>query len=487
MVALVIIPLLTVMFQPLEFRRTEKLVSKLSVPFNRIMDAIQEKYIALFHKTRTRKKRALAVMVALMALSALFIRSNGMEMLPKFDSGVSYVTIEMVPGTTLEKTEEAVGKIEDYLLQIEEVVSFDSRIGYEEGNIQQGDFGIMGSDQAMITINLSSRKERSLSIWDFQEKLRDEIETIPDLNRFVVKEKGGTAVTGASAPIAIKVTGEDLDVLYHLADETVQRVANVDGTTNVFTSYNNDYRQMSLQLDKERLSELGLTSASVSTQLYGRMEGIDATSMTLGRDESIDVRVGFSGDSSSDLDYLMDTYLTTPLGIRIPLSEVASIKIENRANMVERENMSYTVNINGFTEDRAFSHVVAEIQEEIDKMDLPKGYSIEFSGEQQTLTDSVGDMAFLISLAIVFVYLILVPQFRSFLHPVTIMAAIPMVVIGIAPALGLTGKYMSMPVLLGFILLAGTVVNNSILLVAAINENRYSWYASTCTSTRIGL
>jgi multidrug efflux pump subunit AcrB len=81
-------------------------------------------------------------------------------------------------------------------------------------------------------------------------------------------------------------------------------------------------------------------------------------------------------------------------------------------------------------------------------------------------------MAFLISLAIVFVYLILVPQFRSFLHPVTIMAAIPMVVIGIAPALGLTGKYMSMPVLLGFILLAGTVVNNSILLVAAINENR---------------
>jgi len=472
MVALVIIPLLTVMFQPLEFRRTEKLVSKLSVPFNRIMDAIQEKYIALFHKTRTRKKRALAVMVALMALSALFIRSNGMEMLPKFDSGVSYVTIEMVPGTTLEKTEEAVGKIEDYLLQIEEVVSFDSRIGYEEGNIQQGDFGIMGSDQAMITINLSSRKERSLSIWDFQEKLRDEIETIPDLNRFVVKEKGGTAVTGASAPIAIKVTGEDLDVLYHLADETVQRVANVDGTTNVFTSYNNDYRQMSLQLDKERLSELGLTSASVSTQLYGRMEGIDATSMTLGRDESIDVRVGFSGDSSSDLDYLMDTYLTTPLGVRIPLREVASIKVENRANMVERENMSYTVNINGFTEDRAFSHVVSEIQEEIDKMDLPKGYSIEFSGEQQTLTDSVGDMAFLISLAIVFVYLILVPQFRSFLHPVTIMAAIPMVVIGIAPALGLTGKYMSMPVLLGFILLAGTVVNNSILLVAAINENR---------------
>jgi len=168
----------------------------------------------------------------------------------------------------------------------------------------------------------------------------------------------------------------------------------------------------------------------------------------------------------------MDTYLTTPLGVRIPLGEVASIQVENRANMVERENMSYTVNISGFTEGRAFSHVVSEIQDEIDRMVLPMGYSIEFSGEQQTLTDSVGDMVFLISLAIVFVYLILVPQFKSFLHPITIMAAIPMVVIGIAPALALTGKYMSMPVLLGLILLAGTVVNNSILLVSAINDNR---------------
>ncbi len=472
MVALLIIPLLTVMFQPLQFTRTEKLVSVFSKPFNKFMDSVMEKYVSLFHKVSKRKKRTLVVMVVLMGISAMFIISNGMEMLPKFDSGVSYVTIEMVPGTPLAKTEEAVGILEDYLLEVNEVVSFDSRIGYEEGNMQQGDFGIMGSDQAMITMNLTSRKERSLSIWEFQVALREKIEEIPDINRYVVKEKGGTAVTGASAPIAIKVTGEDLDVLYHIAEEAVDSIREVPGTTNIFTSFNNDYRQMSLKLDSERLSELGLTSASVSAQLYGRMEGIDATSMTIGTNDSIDVKVGYDGDSTSNLEYLMDTYLTTPLGVRIPLNEVARIEVENRSNIVERENMSYTVNINGFTEDRAFSHVVSDIQAEIDSMDLPKGYGIEFSGEQKTLTDSVGDMAFLISLAIVFVYLILVPQFKSFLHPVTIMAAIPMVVIGIAPALALTGKYMSMPVLLGFILLAGTVVNNSILLVAAINESR---------------
>jgi multidrug efflux pump subunit AcrB len=473
-VALVMIPLLTVMLHPFSFRRSEKLVSALSVPFNRYMDKIMEKYLILFKKASGMKKQVLAVMLVLMLLSALFIRLNGMEMLPKFDSGVTYVTLEMVPGTQISKTEEAVSAVESYLANNAMVVSFDSRIGYEEGNMQQGDFGVMGKDQALITVNLTSRKERSTTIWEFQDDLRRKIEEIPDVNRYVVKEKGGTAVTGASAPIAVRLSGEDLDVLYHLADQAVKRINEVPGTTNIFTSFNDKYLQMSLNLDGNRMAELGLTSASVSRQIYGRMEGIEASQMTIDGDKSVDIKVGFSGDINSDQEYLLDTYLTTAHGVKVPLSEIANISVDNRANLVERDNMSYSVNINGFTDERAFSHVVADIQDELDKIELPKGYRIEFSGEQKTLTDSVGDMAFLLSLAIIFVYLILVPQFKSFVHPITIMSAIPMVVIGIAPALFVTGKYMSMPVLLGLILLAGTVVNNSILLVDAINLNRKS-------------
>jgi multidrug efflux pump subunit AcrB len=96
---------------------------------------------------------------------------------------------------------------------------------------------------------------------------------------------------------------------------------------------------------------------------------------------------------------------------------------------------------------------------------MPEGYRAGMTGEQEALTEAMGDMLFLMALAIVFVYLLLVPQFKSFLHPITIMAVIPLVMIGVAPALGLTNKYISMPVLLGLILLAGTVVNNAILLL----------------------
>ncbi|MGB4438198.1 MAG: efflux RND transporter permease subunit, partial [Sedimentibacter sp.] len=135
-------------------------------------------------------------------------------------------------------------------------------------------------------------------------------------------------------------------------------------------------------------------------------------------------------------------------------------------------DLEYTIDILGYTHSRAFSHITKDINKVIKGYPLPSGYSIELTGEQQSMSDSAKDMMFLLSLSVILVYLILVPQFKSFMHPVTVMASIPLVVIGIAPALGLTGKYISMPVLLGFILLVGTVVNNAILLVEFINERK---------------
>ncbi|MDY0236387.1 MAG: efflux RND transporter permease subunit [Gudongella sp.] len=471
-VALLMIPLLTVILDPFKFKKMERVLSTFTKPFNRFMDTLLEKYLLLSRWVLKHKKSTLLILLALLIASGAFIKLNGMEMLPKFDSGVSYITLEMSPGTPLDETSLTVSLLEDYLKQQPEVDSFDSRIGYEKGSIQQGDFGIMGTDQAMITVNLFSRKERSKSIWEFQEELRKEIELLPGLNRYVVKEKGGTAVTGAAAPLQLMIKGDEPEVLYNIADQAKLIIEDVEGTTNVFTSYNNLYNQMTIDLSQDRLMELGLTSASVSQQLYGRMEGIDSSSILIESTNTLDINVGYKDKDISDIDFLMNTPIITPVGVEIPLKEIASVEIENRSNLIERENMNYVVRISGFSEGRAFSHIVADINNSLQEIELPKGYSIEFTGEQEALTDSLGDMIFLIGLAIIFVYLVLVPQFSSFMHPITIMAAIPLILIGVAPALWLTGKYMSMPVFLGFILLAGTVVNNSILLVDAINRLR---------------
>ncbi|MDW7667927.1 MAG: efflux RND transporter permease subunit [Bacillota bacterium] len=469
-IALLLIPLLTKLLEPLKMKRLEKGLKKLSDPFNRLMDKIMEGYLSLSQKVLNHKLVTFILIIILLAGSGIFIKNNGMEMLPKFDSGVTFTTVEMKAGTTLEDTSKTISRIENYLAQEPEVVTFDTRIGYEEGSTQMGDFGIMGTDQGMLTIELTSRKERDESIWEFQERLRTYIDKLPDINRFVVKEKGGTAVTSASAPISLKISGDNLNVLYNLADIIQEEIETIEGTTNLYRSYNDTYSQMSISLHNDRLKELGLTSADVAKQLYMKVEGGDAGSITIDN-TSVDINVSYDTSNINE-DDLMNKTIISPLGVSLPLKNIGKIEIETRSNIIERENMEYSVNILGYTENRAFSHVVNDIEKRVEEIPLPQGYNVEFTGEQEALTDSIGDMIFLLSLAVIFVYLLLVPQFKSFTHPLTIMMAIPLVVIGVAPALGLTGKFMSMPVLLGLILLAGTVVNNSILLVDSINTER---------------
>jgi len=471
-VALLMIPLLSVLMAPVRMPGITGWLMKFSDPFNKMMNGLMYWYIGITSKVLAHKRRTFAALFAALALSGAFIFFNGMEMLPKFDSGVSYVTMEMVPGTPLEETMKAFEELEDYLFEQSEVVSFDTKIGRETGSTQMGDFGMMGSDQGITTINLTSRKDRSQSIWEFQSDLRGMVESIPGVNRYVVKEKGGTAVTSAAAPIAVKITGKDLDVLYHLADELLAQMNAVEGTTNLYTSYNNDYEEVALAIDANRTKAYGLSTVEVSKQLYGAMAGIKSTDMNVSGLENIEINVRYDTSFDADMSTLKTTPIATPLGFSVPLGDLVEERFLTRSNLIERENLNYSVRILGFTQDRAFSHVVQDIQDRIDGMNLPSGYEISFTGEQETLTESVGDMVFLLSLAIFFVYLILVPQFKSFLHPLTIMMAIPLVAIGIAPALGLSQKVMSMPVLLGIILLAGTVVNNAILLVDAINRQR---------------
>src|SRR6056297_1737760 len=470
MIALLLIPLLTKLLEPLKMKRIEKGLKRFSDPFNRFMDKLMNEYLNLSKTVLRHKLITFVLIIVLLGGSGMFIKNNGMEMLPKFDSGVSFATVEMKAGTTLEDTSKTISKIENYLAQEPEVVTFDTRIGYEEGSTQMGDFGIMGTDQGMLTIELTSRKERDESIWEFQERLRAYIDKLPDINRFVVKEKGGTAVTSASAPISLKISGDNLNVLYNLADIIQEEMETIEGTTNLYRSYNDTYSQMSISFDSDRLKELGLTSADVAKQLYMKVEGGDAGSITIDN-TSVDINVAYDTYNINE-DDLMNKTIISPLGVSLPLKDIGKFEIETRSNIIERENMEYSVNILGYTENRAFSHIVSNIESRVEEIPLPQGYDVEFTGEQEALTDSIGDMIFLLSLAVIFVYLLLIPQFKSFTHPLTIMMAIPLVVIGVAPALGLTGKFMSMPVLLGLILLAGTVVNNSILLVDSINTER---------------
>ncbi|HZK85733.1 MAG TPA: efflux RND transporter permease subunit [Desulfosporosinus sp.] len=470
-VALVIIPLFTVMFDKFKFRKTEKLLKIVTVPFNNMMDSVLNFYSNLL-KTSLRHRLVMYVVVlVLLLLSAGFLATNGVEMLPKFDSGTSYVSIEMKQGTALSETSKAVAVIEEILSKEKSVIGYDTQIGYEKNSNQLSDFGIMGTNQAVITINLTPRTKRKETIWEFQEKLRAQIDQIPDVQRSVVKEKGGTASGSSPAPLDIRISGPDPQLLYDLSIDLEKQIKTVKGTTNVYKSYNMDNLQLNIKLDKARVQELGLTNALVAQQIYSSIDGIKGTTMDLKEANNVNIAVEYKDEYKQSIDNMLDVFISTPQGLKIPLREIATMNEGKRANVITKEDMEYTIDILGYTDSRAFSHITKDIQKILDTHPLPSGYAVGLTGENEDLGDSMKEMIFMLGLAVIFVYLVLVPQFKSFLHPITIMVTIPLVIIGIAPALGIAGKYISMPVLLGVILLSGTVVNNAILVVdQAINN-----------------
>lgn len=464
-IALIVIPLFTVMFHKFSFKKIEKAIGYISEPFNKMMDKILEIYIILLKKSLSNKLKMLLIIVVLIGLSGSFIASNGIEMLPKFDGGTTFLSIELEPGTKVEETLTVVDDIESFLELEKNIESYDVQVGYEKNSAMIGDFGIMGTNQALFTINLLPRTDRKETIWSFQERLRFELKKIPDIERFVVKEKGGTATSSSTAPLDIRISGDDEEVIYKLASNFEEEVKKIQGTTNIYKSVNMDNDQILIKTNEEELRRLGLSTAEVSKQIYIALEGINSTTINTVDANNIDVKLIFKEQYRNDMDALKDINITSPIGVIVPLREIAEFESGKRSNMITKENLENTIDIYGYIDSRAYSHVTSDIQKLIDKYPVPTDYSIKLSGESSDMGESMKDMLFLLTLAIIFVYLILVPQFKSFIHPITIMASIPLVIIGIAPALGLTNKYVSMPVLLGFILLAGTVVNNAILII----------------------
>ncbi len=464
-IALIVIPLFTVIFNKFSFKKIENLISYITNPFNHAMDVLLGFYTALLAKSLKHKFMMYLTIFFLMGLSIIIIATHGVEMLPKFDGGTTFVSIELDAGSKTKDTLVVVDYIQSYLKNEKNVVSYDAQIGYEKDSTMIGDFGIMGTNQALFTINLSPRTKRKETIWEFQERLRNEIERIPDIKRFVVKEKGGTATSSSVAPLDIKISGDDEEVLFLLASDFEKQLKTVKSTTNIYKSVNMDNAQILIKTDKVRLNKFGLTNIDLSSQVYKAIEGVVSTQMSTNEADNINVHLFFSEKYRTTIDNLRDIQIISPNGTTVPLREIATFEMGTRSNLITKENLRQVIDIYGYTGDRAYSHITSDIQKLIDNYPLPTGYTIELAGENADMSSSMKDMLFLLVLAIVFVYLILVPQFKSFLHPITIMASIPLVLIGIAPALKLSHKYISMPVVLGFILLAGTVVNNSILVI----------------------
>jgi len=473
-VSLTAIPLFSVLIGGKSWPRLQTVIKKIASPYTHFMDSLREFYTTILTTAIKHRKITLMIALILFIVGMLLLRTIGMELLPKIDSGTYSVSLQTYPGTSLAKTSEIAQNAEKIIAANKEVRSFSTKIGYEAGTHYLGSNGALGVTQVEMTVNLTTRKERKQSIWDIEEQVRQDIAKIPGIKTFVVKEIGGTAISTNAAPIDIRITGQDPKIIYHLANQAESVVSQIPGVVNLYKSWGLDSPEIKIKVNEKRAAELGLSPIKIIHEVYASLEGAPASSIKSDSRKDTQILVRYRLEDRASLDKLMNIAITTAMGNQVPLRDLVEIEVGQGANIVTRENLQSSIDVLGFTYNRTFSHVIKAINEELQSIPIPDGYAISITGEQADLSDSIGDLIFSLLLAMMTVYLLLVAQFRSFIHPITIMAAIPLILIGVALALLFTNSTVSMSVMLGLILLVGTVVNNSILMIDFIIKARNS-------------
>ncbi|HNR69287.1 MAG TPA: efflux RND transporter permease subunit [bacterium] len=471
LVALIVVPILTLMVSG-EGGRVEALAGKLTAPWNRLMDAVRDWYIRLLQKTLNRRWLVLVSAVVLLLFSLVLLRSRGMELLPKMDGGSSFVAVETNPGSSLDETERVMEQVEQVILQEAELVRLSDQIGFEPGMHSFGSGGVQGPTQGYLSITWTPRTDRKESIWQIQQRLRERLGQIPNIQNLVVRESGSTAKATTASSIVVRIRGEDPLVLDRLGDQVVQKIALVDGVVNPYRSWRLDQHNRVISIDTDRALEVGIPPALAARQLVHALDGIPA-GIFRGQGENTPIRVRYAAEfrrQRSDVESVR--LLSARDGNAVPLRSIAKEHEMRVQGLVTRQNLEPTLDILALHQGRSLNFVTADVAKAVKSLTVPQGYSLMLEGENKDMAESRTELVRALGVALIAVYLLLVAQFRSFVHPITVLMAVPLSMIGVSLALWLAGKPVSMPVMVGLVLLVGIVVNNSIILIDFIGQRR---------------
>ncbi len=416
---------------------------------------------ALKHR-KTVFAATIAMFVGAIALTPLV----GAEFIPKMDQGKITVSIELPTGTVLKETEKVVSEVEAKLKKVPEMEQLYTSIGSSGGP------AIIASNianRAQLEVTLVKKEQRTRSTEQVIEELRKELASIPgaDITVKETDESGGPS----SSAIDISLRGDDLSVLEDISEIIAGEVKQVAGTRNVTTTLEEKNKQYQIKVDPQKASLYGLSVNQILSSVRTAFDGSTVSRFRTGDDE-IDVRLKMPDSFREDISYLNSYRITIPTGAQVALSSVAEIKLEDVPDMIKRTNQAREVRITGDIAGRDLRSITADIQKRLDNLNLPEGYFIEFGGQSKDMMESFGSLGLAIILSIVLVYMVMASQFESLFSPFVIMFSIPPTFIGVVVGLLLTGKSLSVPALIGYILLVGIVVNNAIVLIDYVNNLR---------------
>jgi len=470
LIALTVVPLMAsrLLARPHEHRN---LLERLFAETDRGVSVLSRMYLAILRPALRWRVATLILAAAFFVVTMKVVQPLiGGELMPPMDTGIVTMEFETPTDTCPAEVEKTLGEVERMVYRQPGVESVSSVVGSEPGQISFGGGGATAQSGKM-TIHLVDRTRRKETIWDIQDTWRRGLRKIPGVRSFRITEYGATPVSTTRAPLDVILSGPDAQVVSRLADESLNALKGLPGLVDVRRSWYADKTEYHVNVDPALARTYQTTSADVAAELKGAVKGIPATPMRLKGYLDIPITVQYATEDMSEPAHLAEAYVSTQFG-PLPLRAMATLDSQRNPPFITRERRQNTIDVTAVNRVYTIGQVAKMAQMRLAKVQSPAGYNVEVSG---TITDMVTgqqEMGNALMIGFVLLYFLLLAMFRSFLHPITIMAAIPLAVAGALWGLLLFDKPMCKPATMGLILLGGTIVNNSILLLDFILEAR---------------
>ena len=468
LVAFTLTPLLASRWGKLAHLNENTLWGKINLKFEAIIDNFREFYTSVLKWSLGHKRWVLMIITALFIGTLALVPSGfiGSEFMPQSDRGELNIEIDMASNTPLKATNTTISEIEKIILKHAEVKNVFSKVGTQSGAF--GGANSSNSNLAEINVTLVDLADRNLSTGEFGKKIREEILAVPGIKP-TIKLVG---ITGNSSfDIQMSVQGTNLDSITKAAAIVKEAMLNTPGTDFVQYSTKEAKPQISIVLNRDKLSQYGFNVNDVGNSIQYAFSGNNNAKYKEGGEEYT-IKLELDNAQSQSIEDVKKLNIYNSRGATVSLSEVAEITETTSQSVLERKDRLNSMQINAISVGRASGTVMEEIKAKLASRKLPLGITVSESGMSKNQGDAFASLFQAIGLGILLIYLIMVALYESVIYPFVVLFSLPVALIGAILILALTLETINMFSLLGMILLMGLVAKNAILIVDFANQEK---------------
>ncbi len=437
---------------------------------SRLINFLERKYQPTISWALRKKKLVLGIAVGLLVFTGFLFTRMGGEFVPTLDEGDFVIQPVLKTGTSLSKTIEATTRMEKILKKFPEVEQVVSRIGAAEVPTDP-----MSMEESDVIIKLKPKGEwvSAKTKNELADKFKEALSEIAGVDfEFTqpIEMRFNELITGVRADLAIKVFGEDLDILYKKALEIEKAIQNVEGAADIIVEKTAGLPQMSVKYDRRKIAKYGLNIEDLNKVVTMGFAGMTAGTVFEG-EKQFDLVLRYDQDQRKDIENLEMASIALPNGMQLPLSEFAKIGYTKGPAKISRDDTKRRIVVGVNVRNRDLESVVKDVQAIIERdIKLPTGYSISYGGQFENLRTATARLKIAVPIALVLIFVLLYFAFNSVKEALMIYSAIPLSAIGGVMLLYIRDLPFSISAGVGFIALFGIAVLNGIVLIEEFKE-----------------